>query len=99
MLVSLIAKNIADFIEIELRRIAHAALPPPQEALEAAHLTEQLSGLAHSHALRTVERVLVHKLFELLHLVHHVAQMLKLLLRKGIEILQKVVEIVDGGIE
>ena len=73
MFVCLVAKQLAQLIEIELGWIAHAALAPAEKSFEPAHLTEDLSRFAHPHALRALKRKLAQKLFQLLHLVHHIA--------------------------
>ena len=88
MLVGFFAQNVANLFEIEVRRIAHAALTPTEKTLEAAHLPQDLTGFAHAHTLRPLERILVHELFQLLHLVHHLAQLLQLLLRERIEVFE-----------
>ena len=73
ILVGFFAENFAQLFEIELRGIAHAALAPTEKAFEAAQLIQNLPRFAHAHTLGTLESELVHKLFQLLHLIHHIA--------------------------
>ena len=99
VLVGFFAKQLANLLEIELGRIAHAALAPAEKTLQAAQLPEDLTRFTHAHALGALKRVLIHELFQLLHLAHHVAQLLQLFLGHGVEIFQHVVEIVDGRVQ
>ena len=55
MLVGFVAEDLAQFFEIELGRIAHAALAPAQKAFETAQLAQDLAGFAHAHALGSPE--------------------------------------------
>ncbi len=98
MLIGLFAENLAQFLEIELGGVAHAALAPAEKPFQPAQLAENLTGITQAHALGALKGKLIHQLLELLHLAHHLAQLLQLFLAHGVQILYHVFQIIDGGI-
>src|SRR5581483_39773 len=99
LLVGLVAQELADLVEIEIGDIGHAALPPSDELREPPELSQHLAGFAHAHALRALERILVQQLLELLHLAERFAQLAELFLGHRVQILQQIVDVLDGRVE
>ncbi|MBI2211338.1 MAG: hypothetical protein HYU47_12230 [Deltaproteobacteria bacterium] len=73
VLVGLLSQKLADLIEIQCGQISHASLAPAQKLLQPLELAQDLARLAHPHSLRAMKRILVEKLFQLLHLVQRLA--------------------------
>ena len=99
VLVGLFAEQIADLLQVEIRMVPHASLSAPDELLQAPQLTQYLSGLAHPHSLRSVKGILLEQFLQSLHLAQRIAQLAQLLLGKRIQAVQKVIQILSGGVQ
>ena len=99
MFVGLFSQQLADLRQVQVGQVSHAPLSPPEKLLKPPHLTQDLPRFPHPHLLRPAKGILVQKLFEVLHLGEGFAELVQLFLAQGVQVLQKIIQVLRSGVQ